>query len=57
MKVTDFQGNPLALLGGSSVIDEADVDGEKDKDKAVYLVAAAPEYHAELLGLVQAALQ
>lgn len=57
VKVTDFQGNPLALLGGSSVIDEADVDGEKDKDKAVYLVAAAPEYHAELLSLVQASLQ
>lgn len=49
VKVTDFMGNPIALLGGAASIEEA------GSDKAVYLVAAVPEYHAELLQFVQEA--
>ena len=51
VKVTDFAGNPVSLLGGSAVIDEAGTD------KPIYLVAAVPEYHAELLQLVQEAMR
>lgn len=58
VKVTDFAGNPVALLGGSGVgvSGSADVSGA-GMDGAVYLVAAVPEYHAELLKFVQEAIQ
>ncbi|NQX62380.1 inositol monophosphatase family protein [Paenibacillus qinlingensis] len=51
VKVTDFSGNPIAFLGGTAVVEAADGDG------AIYLVAAVPAYHAELLQLVQEALK
>jgi myo-inositol-1(or 4)-monophosphatase len=51
VKVTDFAGNPLTLLGGAAPIDEAGTN------KPVYLVAAVPEYHGELLQFVQQALR
>jgi len=89
VKVTDFAGNPVAMLGGSgasvgrgigagssagiSADTSADTSAGKSADtradtsagksasseegiemaKAVYLVAAVPEYHAELLAFVQ----
>ncbi|MDR6554354.1 inositol monophosphatase [Paenibacillus qinlingensis] len=49
--VTDFDGNPVALLGGTAVVPNEGVDS------AIYLVAAPPAYHAELLQFVQEALQ
>ncbi|OCT15969.1 hypothetical protein A8709_10130 [Paenibacillus pectinilyticus] len=51
VKVTDFEGRPVALLGGSS-----DVHGGAGTEKAIYLVAAVPEHHGELLQFVQEAL-
>ncbi len=46
VRVTDFAGNPVTLVGGHA--------GEGNgKGKAPYLVAAVPEYHQELLKLVQ----
>ncbi|MEC0269621.1 inositol monophosphatase [Paenibacillus anseongense] len=45
VKVTDFEGNPLALLGGTG----------DESGKPAYIVAAVPEYHAELLKIVQEA--
>ncbi|OAS17378.1 inositol monophosphatase family protein [Paenibacillus oryzisoli] len=50
VKITDFAGNPVALLGGTAVEQNAVADG------AIYLVAAVPAFHAELLQLVQDAL-
>ncbi|NOU73099.1 inositol monophosphatase [Paenibacillus sp. LMG 31458] len=81
VKVTDFAGNPVAMLGGSGagacrgtssgsnasasasakestnagVSTSSEVGIEMAQ--AVYLVAAAPEYHAELLAFVQEAIK
>ncbi|WP_261303817.1 inositol monophosphatase family protein [Paenibacillus andongensis] len=79
VKVTDFAGNPVAMLGGLGVgvgvsvgasegagastsasasagISTSSEVGE-ELALAVYLVAAVPEYHAELLKLVQEAIK
>jgi myo-inositol-1(or 4)-monophosphatase len=65
VKVTDFAGNPVALLGGTAV--QAEVRAERAdagtdqanarSQQATYLVAAVPEHHAELLALVQQGLK
>lgn len=65
VKVTDFAGNPVALLGGAVVQTEASEDqaeagtsqAKGRTQQATYLVAAVPEYHAELLALVQQGLK
>ncbi|WP_171685722.1 inositol monophosphatase family protein [Paenibacillus planticolens] len=62
VKVTDFDGNSLDLLG------EAGAAGEganarcnegvgNGQGKPAYIVAAVPEYHAELLQIVQQAIK
>lgn len=65
VKVTDFAGNPVALLGGTVVqtevsADQAEAGTSQAKGRtqqAAYLVAAVPEYHAELLAYVQQGLK
>lgn len=79
VKVTDFSGNPVDMLGGSGVglgrwisesasasvgVGPGTNAGVSTSSKvglemaqAVYLVAAVPEYHAELLAFVQEAIK
>lgn len=89
VKVTDFEGNPVAMLGGTgagigagisvgtdrgisagassginaginagiSAVGNASFEMGIEMGQAVYLVAAVPEYHAELLAFVQEAIR
>ncbi|KRF30206.1 inositol monophosphatase family protein [Paenibacillus sp. Soil787] len=75
VKVTDFAGNPIAMLGSSGVGLSAGASASASAGagasasasissevgigmaEAVYLVAAVPEYHAELLAFVQEAIK
>lgn len=50
VKITDFAGNAIALLGGPAA-------EEAGAGKPAYLVAAVPEFHAELLQIVQQAIK
>lgn len=75
VKVTDFAGNPLAMIGGlgaevgrgisaganvgtsASTSTSTSSEVGTEMAQAVYLVAAVPEYHAELLAFVQEAIK
>jgi myo-inositol-1(or 4)-monophosphatase len=67
VKVTDFMGNPVAMLGGSGAGGSTNASKNAgvstssevgiEMAQAVYLVAAVPEYHAELLAFVQKAIK
>lgn len=73
VKVTDFAGNPVAMLGGlgvevgrgisaganvgASASTSTSSEVGTEMAQAVYLVAAVPEYHAELLAFVQEAIK
>lgn len=50
VKVTDYEGKPLALLGGGEIS-----GARAEHGKTAYIVAAVPAYHAELLKFVQEA--
>lgn len=62
VKVTDFDGNSLDLLGGAVAAGEGAnaryiEEVGNGQSKPAYIVAAVPDYHAELLQIVQQAIK
>ncbi|MBP1964698.1 inositol monophosphatase family protein [Paenibacillus aceris] len=59
VKVTDFDGNPLALLGGAGIGSRANRGASVGAGQGApaYIVAAVPEYHEELLKIVKQAIK